>query len=181
MILTEHLLMLSGDLRPPKMVETLHITGYNTRKKWERETRKKESGWDQHSWEGAVKEERNPLPRRLPNWQRDQPGWRGSLNASENISAAVQMRTKERKSHTDHQYQRSRHHSLGHLSGCWALRLRQWRSVLRRGLGLAVWRQPEGDREHYGLGSRQAQLSKGRRRPGPERETMPHCWGVREE
>ena len=34
------------------------------------------------------------------------------------------------------------------LDRCWALRLRLQRSVLGRGLGLAVWRQPEG------LGSR---------------------------
>ena len=37
-----------------------------------------------------------------------------------------------------------RHHSLRHSGGSWVLRLRLWRSVLGRGLGLAVGRQPEG-------------------------------------
>ena len=36
-----------------------------------------------------------------------------------------------------------RHHSLRHSGGGWALRLRLQRSLLGRGLGLAVWRQPK--------------------------------------
>ena len=38
----------------------------------------------------------------------------------------------------------SEHHSLRCLGGDWAPRLRLWRSVLGKGLGLAVWRDPEG-------------------------------------
>ena len=53
--------MLAKDLRLPKDEETLHITGKNKRKKREREE-VKQSGWDQHSWGGAVKEKRNPYP-----------------------------------------------------------------------------------------------------------------------
>ena len=30
------------------------------------------------------------------------------------------------------------------LTGGWVLRLRLWRSVLRSGLGLVVWRKPKG-------------------------------------
>ena len=35
---------------------------------------------------------------------------------------------------------------MGCSGGGWVLRLRLWRSVLGRGLVLAVWRQPEGAR-----------------------------------
>ena len=37
-----------------------------------------------------------------------------------------------------------RHHSLGCLGGGWVWRLRLWRPVLGRALGLAMWRQPLG-------------------------------------
>lgn len=36
------------------------------------------------------------------------------------------------------------HHSLRYSGQGWALRLRLWRLVPRRGLGLALWRQTEG-------------------------------------
>ena len=36
------------------------------------------------------------------------------------------------------------HHSLRHSGRGWVLRLRLWRSVPGKGLGLAVWREPEG-------------------------------------
>ena len=57
------------------------------------------------------------------------------------------------------------HCSLRHLGRGWVLRLGLWRSVLRRGLGLTVYKQPEGAREY-------------RRRPGPVREARHNCWGV---
>lgn len=53
-------------------------------------------------------------------------------------------RAKHRESNIDHQYHLLGDHSLRCLEGGWALRLRLWRSVLGRGLGLTVWRQPEG-------------------------------------
>ena len=64
-----------------------------------------------------------------------------------------------------------RHHRLRCSGGGWALRLRFWRSVLGKGLGLAVWREPEG------LGSRVLQSRKPRRRPGSTGEARHHCWG----
>ena len=51
---------------------------------------------------------------------------------------------KQSESHTDHVNHWLRHHSLRHLDGGWALRLRFWRSVPGRGLGLIAWGQPEG-------------------------------------
>ena len=51
---------------------------------------------------------------------------------------------KQSKSCTDHLHHHPRHHSLRYSGWGWALRLRFWRSVLGKGLGLAVWRQPEG-------------------------------------
>ena len=48
-----------------------------------------------------------------------------------------------RATHTDHLYHRPGHHSLRCLGRGWKLRLRLWRSVPGRGLGLAVWGQPE--------------------------------------
>lgn len=49
-----------------------------------------------------------------------------------------------RKSHTDNQYHHLVHPSLRHSSRIWALRLGLWGSLPGRGLGLAMWKQPEG-------------------------------------
>ena len=53
---------------------------------------------------------------------------------------------KAEKCHTDTSqvYYLPGHHSLRHYGRGWALRLRLQISVPRRGVGLAVWRQPEG-------------------------------------
>jgi len=52
---------------------------------------------------------------------------------------------------TGHLNHRHRHHSLRHSGGGWALRLRLWRSVPGRGLGLVVWRQTKGLRSRVPL------------------------------
>lgn len=66
------------------------------------------------------------------------------LKASEKSRAAGLRRAKQRESNTDHWYHLQGHHSLRHSEGGWALRLRLQKLVLVRGLGLALWRQPEG-------------------------------------
>ena len=78
-------------------------------------------------------------------------------------SATARLRReKTRENCTDHWYLWPRNHSLRHLGGGWALRLRLQRSVPGRGLRLAVWGQPEGrgrqcttggGTEHHSLGS----------------------------
>ena len=60
------------------------------------------------------------------------------------ITAAGLRRAKQKENHTDHLHHPTRHHSLRHAGGGWALGLRLQRSAAGRGLGLAVWRQPEG-------------------------------------
>ena len=63
---------------------------------------------------------------------------------------------KQMESHTDHQYQCPGHYSLRSSGGGWTLRfLGLQRSVPEKGLGLAVWRQPEGavDQCTYSQGS----------------------------
>ena len=89
-------------------------------------------------------EEKNLHPGKPPNWQRDQPRQRGNLKALEKSKAARLRRAKLRESCMDHRITAHRHHSLRHLGGSWALILRLRKSVLHRGLGLTVWRQPEG-------------------------------------
>lgn len=71
-------------------------------------------------------------------------GQRGSLKASEKSKAAGLRREKQRESCTGDLHHRSGHHDLRHSGGSWALRLGLHRSVPGRGLGLPVWKQPEG-------------------------------------
>ena len=61
------------------------------------------------------------------------------------------------------------------------MRLRLQRSVPGRGLGFAMWKQPEEAREWYAMGS-SASVSQPRdcrRRPGPARKARCYCCGVR--
>ena len=60
--------MLAEDLGLPKVQENLHITGVDKMVK-RKEKKKKESGQDQQSWEGTVKEERILYIWRLTNWK----------------------------------------------------------------------------------------------------------------
>ena len=53
------------------------------------------------------------------------------------------MRAKKSENRTDHLHHHNRHCILRLSFGVWALKLRFQRSVLGRGLRLAVWRQPE--------------------------------------
>ena len=96
-----------------------------------------------HSSEGEVKEERNTHLGRPPNCWGDQPGQRGNLKASEKSAAAGLRRAKQRELHRP-LVPCPRCHSLRCLGRGWALRLSLPRSIPGRGLGLAMWRQPEG-------------------------------------
>ena len=167
---------------------------YNWEEQKREREKKKESGKDQHSWEGAMKEERNPHLGRAPNWWGDQLGWRRNLKASEKSTGAKLRRAKQRVRHTDNQYHCLGHHRLRHTGRGWALRLKLQRSVLGRGLGWAVWRYPEepwsnvpwaGDESHSwgtvggGLGSQEKQGTMlGRVRERGERY-FPLCSGYR--
>ena len=51
---------------------------------------------------------------------------------------------KQSEKPTDHLNHWHRHHSLRCSGRGWVLRFRLQRSVTKRGLGLAVWRQPKG-------------------------------------
>ena len=90
-----------------------------------------------------MKEKKNLHPGKPPNQQGDKLRWR-DLKITEKSAAAGLRRAKQSEIHTDHLYHHPRHHSLRCLGGGWALRPRLQRSVPGRGLGLAVWRQPEG-------------------------------------
>ena len=68
----------------------------------------------------------------------------GDLKIAEQNAATGLRTAKQSKSHTDHLNHWPGHHSLRRSGGAWVLRLRLWRSVLRRGLGLAMWGQHEG-------------------------------------
>ena len=94
-----------------------------------------------------MKEKRNPHPGKPPNPQKDQPH-RRDLKVTQKSAAAGLRMEKQSDSHTDHLKPRHRHHCLRCSGGGWALRLRLWRSVPRRGLGLEVSRQPKGLRSH---------------------------------
>ena len=97
------------------------------------------------------------VPLEAHNCQGVRPRWRRNLNSQVEREAAGQRKAKQRENCTDHWYHCPGHHclvhhSLRHLGGGWVLRLRLWRSILGRGLELAVWRQPEGAREWCAMG-----------------------------
>ena len=60
-------------------------------------------------------------------------------------SITAGLRTaKQSESCTDYLLYHPEQHSLRCSGGGWTLRLKLWRSAPGRGLGLAVWKQPEG-------------------------------------
>ena len=69
--------------------------------------------------------------------------WRDLKDAQKSVAAGLR-RAKQNESHTYHLYHFAGHHNLRCTGGGWALRLNLWRSVPGRGLGLAIWREPEG-------------------------------------
>ena len=73
----------------------------------------------------------------------DQPRWKDH-KVVEKSAAAGLRRAKQSESSTDHLHHCLRHHSLRFSGGGWALRFRLWRSLTRRGLELAVQKQPAG-------------------------------------
>ena len=90
-----------------------------------------------------MKKERNPHPGRSPNCKGDQPRWRGNLKALEKSTAAGMRKAKQRAIQTIGTTAPG-HQRLRSLGGGWALRLSLQKSVLGKGLGMAVWRQTEG-------------------------------------
>ena len=99
--------MLAEDLKPLKMARNPPHYWVKQNEKEKERRKKMESVWDQYSWEGAVRKERNHYLGRPPNWQGDQPRWRGNLEASEKNSAARLMRAQQRDSSADRQYHRT--------------------------------------------------------------------------
>ena len=89
-----------------------------------------------------MKKERTPYHGKPPNLWGDQPRW-CDLRALEKSTETGLVRAKQRATQTISTTIPG-HHSLTCLEGGWALRLGLWRSVPGKGLGLAVWRQPEG-------------------------------------
>ena len=161
----------TSDLQKDKNKEISTLTGQNKRGKGEtdrqrRKKKKKASGVDQDSWEEAVKEERNPHPRRPPNW--DQPGLgRGEPQRHGKGTAADQRRAKQKESFTDYQYHCPGPHCLRHSGRGLVLRLGLWRSVLERVWGRGVL-----------LGSGAPQSRECKKSPGPTRENRHHCWEI---
>ena len=118
-ILTEHLLNAGRPHISKRARKSLHNWVDQREKKEER----KESGQDQHPWEGAVNEERFLHTGRPPDWLEDQPWKRGSFKASEKSStAAGQRKRKPKESHTDPAWDTPQ---LGWVrSICWGWELR---------------------------------------------------------
>ena len=80
--------MLAEDLKPPKRARNPPPNWAEQKGTKGRERkREKESGWDQHSREEAVEEERNPHPGKPPNGWGDQPRQR-DLKVVEKSAAA---------------------------------------------------------------------------------------------
>ena len=90
-----------------------------------------------------MKEEGNPHPGKPPNQKGDQLRW-SELKVAEKSAAAALRKAKQSERHADYLHQHPGQHSLIHSGRRgWVLRLRIQRSVPGRGLGLAVYRQPE--------------------------------------
>ena len=71
----------------------------------------------------------------------------GTQTLKEKLSSQTEEGKAEREmniSPTDPRHCSLRHSGVEVSAGSWALRIRLWRSVLGRRLGLAMWRQPEG-------------------------------------
>ena len=86
---------------------------------------------------GSLKGKRNPHHGKPPNPQEDQLRWR-DLKVTEKSTEPGLRRKKQSESCIDHMHHWPRHHSLRCSGGGWVLRLRLWKSVLRKGLGLVV-------------------------------------------
>ena len=84
-----------------------------------------------------MKEKMNPHPGKAPNRCGDQPRWRDHNVAKKNTAAGLR-RAKQIERSTDRLHHHSGRHCLRHLGSGWILRLRLWKSVPGRGLGLAV-------------------------------------------
>ena len=89
-----------------------------------------------------MKEKRNPHSGKPPNQWGDQPRWT-DLKVTEKSAAAGMRRAKQSKSNTDHctTAWTPQPEKLGQRLGTETQALE---ITSRRGLGLAVWRQPEG-------------------------------------
>ena len=86
---TEHLLNTGRRPQPSKRARTLSHNQVGQKKK------RKELGWDLCTREGAVKEEMLPHSGKSPHQRGDQPGWRGSFGASDEITATSLRKAKQ--------------------------------------------------------------------------------------
>ena len=80
-----------------------------------------------------------------------------------NSTAAKLRMARQRQSCTDYWSYLLGYHRLRHSEAGWVLRLRLQRSVSGRGLGLAVWKQPEGARKWCAKGWELTATAKGTR------------------
>ena len=84
----------------------------------------------------------------------------------EKSTAAGLRMAKQRENHTGHLHHRPGHHSLRCSGRGWAWRIRLQRPVPGRGLGLAVWRRPEGLGSSVPWAGEQNATAKGTREEG---------------
>ena len=104
------------------------------RKKREREKRKQD-GTSTSKMELLKRKGTHTLGCHHINGEISQDG--RDLKVAKKSATAGLRRTKQSESHTDHQHHCPRNHCLKCQGRVWALKLRFWRSVLGRGLGLA--------------------------------------------
>ena len=145
---TEHLLYAGRRPQTSQKARISPCTWVGQKKKEKTET--KELGQDLHQWEGAVKGERFPHIRKPLHRQRLQVEEGGSFGAMAESTATGVRRAKRRDSRTEDRCRPAltsprglSAHPLGWVGA------RSWDSGFRgrisgRGLGLAVWTQPEG-------------------------------------
>ena len=119
--------MLAEDLRLQKREENLHINWIGKKMKRERREKKNQDGT--RLLRGSCERRKELAHCEAPNWQGDQPGWRGSLKVSEKSTADCLRRAKQRESCSDDWYHCLAHHSMIHLGEGWVLRLRLQRPV----------------------------------------------------
>ena len=119
---------------------------------------------------------RNINPRKPPNLKGDYLRHRDPKVTQKSAEAGLR-RAKQRERHTDYLHDCPGQQSLRCSGGGWELRVRLWRSVPGRGLGLAVCREPEGLGSSVpGLGRRMPELREPGR-SGQTRQARHHCWG----
>ena len=164
--------MLAEELKHPKRARNPPHNWLDQKKKKREREKRNQDGTS--TLRGSCDKERNPQPEKPPNWQGDQSRRRNG-KVTEKSTAAGLRRAKHSGSYTDYLHHHPRHHSLRGSGGGWVLILRLWRSVLRRRLGLAVWRRL-GSSVPW-VGEQNTKPREPRRRSGPAGKARCHCWG----